>query len=74
MGEELLFFDPLTWQTHVLNRTAADIVGTLSTGSATSAEAIADSIAPGDEAFRQEVESLLLRLFELGLLERAHED
>ena len=72
IGEELAIFDPLTWQTHLLNRTATEIVYAVQDGADTAKE-IAEIIAPGNATFRQEVESLLTALSNLGLVKRVED-
>ena len=67
VDEELLLFDSLTWQTHLLNATAAELVRLIAQG-AISTRDLAESLMPGDTDFRQEVETLLQSLADLGLV------
>ena len=69
LDQELLLFDALTWRTHLLNTTAAELVRLIGRGVG-SAENLAETLAPGDAGFRQEVEGLLRALSDLGLIER----
>ena len=68
VDEELLLFDLLTWQTHLLNATASEIVRLIGQ-SANCAEDLAEALAPGNTAFRYEVDNLLKALSVLGLVE-----
>lgn len=69
LDQELLLFDALTWRTHLLNTTAAELVRLIGQD-ASSAQVLAETLAPGDAGFRQEVEALLQALSDLGLIER----
>lgn len=69
LDDELLLFDSLTWRTHLLNATAAELVRLIGE-SPSSVEDLVEALAPENADFRQEVEGLLRALADLGLVER----
>jgi PqqD family protein of HPr-rel-A system len=74
--DEALVFNPLTWETHLLNGVAARVLDAVSETPRTQAHLVAE-LCGGDEeleATRDRVAKFLHELETLGLIERVGED
>ncbi|MCC6609940.1 MAG: HPr-rel-A system PqqD family peptide chaperone [Burkholderiales bacterium] len=78
-GAEAVVFNPLSWETHLLNETAAHIVDALRRG-LQDADALATDLtaaldpAGSPEAYTAQIEGLLEELEGLGLVDREPAD
>jgi PqqD family protein of HPr-rel-A system len=73
IDEEVLLFDTVTWRTHLLNATAAQLLALIQQR-ACSADALAEAVSPGDASFKAEVDGLLEGLAGLGVVQRVPRD
>jgi PqqD family protein of HPr-rel-A system len=73
---EALVFNPLTWETHLLNGVAARVLDAVSTTPRAEAELVQDLSGAGerDAAVREEIIQFLRELETLGLTEAIGED
>jgi PqqD family protein of HPr-rel-A system len=65
---ELVLFDLLSWRTHLLNATAAQLIDLLEQHSLSTHE-LSQRLAPDDPDFEKQVDLLLKGLSDLGLVE-----
>lgn len=72
---EALVFNPLTWETHLLNGVAARVLDAVSTTPRAEADLVQDLCsAEGAQAMREEITQFLSELEALGLTEAIGED
>ena len=74
-GDEAVVFNPLSWETHLLNQTAAHVVDSLRRGSQSAwelAAALTEDLDPecAPEAYSEQIERLMEELEGFGLAVR----